>query len=70
MKEITIERAASVGSVPVYRLTVDGRLLLRHAPMRVIVETLEDLAKMEKTTPQPPTATAPLAQGSRREAGT
>lgn len=48
MKEITIERAGSVGSVPVYRLTVDRRLLLRHAPMRVIVETLEDLAAREK----------------------
>lgn len=48
MKEITIERAAAVGSVPVYRLTVDRRLLLRHAPMRVIVKTLEDLAESEK----------------------
>lgn len=70
MKEITIERAAAVGSVPVYRLTVDRRLLLRHAPMRVIVKTLEDLAEKEKTTPQSAKPTAPLAQGSRREAGT
>ncbi len=48
MKEISIERAALVGSVPVYRLTVDKRLLLRASPMRVIVETLADLAERER----------------------
>lgn len=48
MKEITIERVAERGSVPVCRLTVDRRLLLRHAPMRVIVKTLEYLAESEK----------------------
>lgn len=48
MKDVRIERVGRIGSVPVYRLTVDGRLVLRRAPMRVIVETLEDLAAREK----------------------
>lgn len=68
MKEVQIERVGRIGSVPVYRLTVDGRLLLLRAPMRMVVEQLEDLAGREKATPQSAEPTAPLAQGSRKEA--
>lgn len=69
MKDVQIERVGRIGSVPVYRLTVDGRLALRRAPMRMIVEQLEDLAGLEKAaTPQPAEPTASLAHGSRREA--
>lgn len=48
MREVQIERAGRIGSVPVYRLTVDGLLVLRRAPMRVIVEQLQRQADTEQ----------------------
>ena len=48
MKDVQIERVGRIGSVPVYRLTVDGRLVLRRAPMRMVVEQLQRQADAEQ----------------------
>lgn len=49
MKEVEIAFVQAVEGVRLYRLLVDGTVILRSSPMRIVLQQIRDLSDLEVT---------------------